>query len=120
MQRVMYKRVEECATGRILSPEELFSEPVVTFHSTRSFRQSGLRVVDNTGEEILAGAEEMIAMTTSGASVWTEEQERLLSWYRSLQPDWSVAGLSDSRPAIGTLETLWSMRSTAVLGGERR
>ena len=119
-QLVMYKKIVECATGRYLAPEEVFSEPVVAFHSTKQFQDAGLRVVDNTEEEILEGAEEMIAMTTPGASIRTKEHERMLAWYRSLQPDWSVAGLSDSRPAICALETLWSMRSAAVVGGDLR
>lgn len=105
-QIVLYKKVRERATGRILSARETFSFPVIEYRSTEEFDQAGLEVIDNTEEEIAAALEEMIQRFILLKEPVGPEHQSLYDRFKSLLPKESVVYQTPSRPALSYLQRL--------------
>jgi putative glycosyltransferase (TIGR04372 family) len=101
-QRVVYKKVREKATGRILSVAETFAFPVVYYSDTSHFDRAGLEVVDNTSEEIVAAVEEMLDLFVRRKTSVTNEKH--LQQFRALLVPDTMAAHSEAQPALHWLE----------------
>jgi putative glycosyltransferase (TIGR04372 family) len=81
--------------GRYLTFEEALSTPVGFTHMAEPLEQHGVRIVDNTPEQIAAVAIEMIERL-DGNAVYTADDEELQRRYDSFEPP-----LRHRRPAVG-------------------
>lgn len=104
--RVIYKKLRDVRSSRILGASETFAQPIVAYEEDR-FARTGLAHIDNTEEEIAAGFEEMVALFLRGVPLQeTEEDRLLLARFRGLLPAMCVARCSPARPTLHYLRTL--------------
>lgn len=104
--RVIYKRLREIHSGRILCASETFTKPIVEYEEGR-FMRAGLEHVDNTEAEIAAALEEMIDLfLLKNPSRETEEDRLLLERFRNLLPYGCTAHRTPARPTLHYLRTL--------------
>ncbi len=105
-QIVLYKKLQDSKTGRVLSAHEIFSLPIVAFRNGREFQRAGLLHIDNTREEIADALEEMIQRYIMGKEIVLPEHQFLYDRFRHLLPKESVAFQTPSRPALSYLQNI--------------
>jgi putative glycosyltransferase (TIGR04372 family) len=105
-QRVLFKRVRDAASGRVLSAAETFDFPVVSYTQSREneFATAGLELVDNTDHELLDAAEEMLQEYILGNT--QEIDQGLEDRFRAITPEKSVVRISPCRPSQSYLRNL--------------
>ena len=105
-QRVLFKRVREVASGRILSAAETFSFPVVSYTQSREneFATHGLELIDNTEDQLLDAAEEMLQEYVLGNPQPIDQE--LEDRFRAITPEKSVVRNSPCRPSQSYLRDL--------------
>jgi putative glycosyltransferase (TIGR04372 family) len=105
-QIVLYKKLREVTTGRILSAQETFSFPIVAYRMREEFERDGYVHVDNSPKEITEACEEMIQRFIVQNEVIQPQDRLLLERFRNLLPKESVAAITPSRPALTYLRNL--------------
>lgn len=77
------KLMWSCSEGRYLTFKEVLDFPIGNFHRSDLYANSGIKVVDNSPEEIRDLAIEMLDLT-EGTMTYTVEDERLREQFESL------------------------------------
>lgn len=103
---ILFKRLRERATGRLLSLVEVFRDHPDLAQGF-NFDASGVEIVDNTAEEILEAIQEAAALAR-GELVLSAGDERLVELFRAL-PDASMhLAYHGNRPPLAELRALRS------------
>jgi putative glycosyltransferase (TIGR04372 family) len=101
---ILFKRLRERATGRVLSLVEVFRDHPDLAQGF-NFEANDVEIVDNTAEEILEAVQEAAALAR-GELVLTAEDERLVELFRAL-PDGSMhMAYHENRPPLAELRRL--------------
>jgi putative glycosyltransferase (TIGR04372 family) len=104
---VLWKKLQERSTGRILQAQETFTFPIVALIENEPFVQRGLVHIDNTAEELVAAVDEMIARHVEGKAFNVHgEYKVLLDRFRALLPANAVAVRSPCTPCLSYLKNL--------------
>ncbi len=101
---ILFKRLRERATGRVLSLVEVFRDHPDLAQGF-NFEANDVEIVDNTAEEILEAVQEAAALAR-GELVLSAEDERLVELFRTL-PDGSMhMAYHENRPPLAELRRL--------------
>ncbi|MBI2870145.1 MAG: TIGR04372 family glycosyltransferase [Candidatus Omnitrophica bacterium] len=105
-QIIIFKKLRDRHSGRILPARETFSMPIVAYSDRTHISDAGLDVTDNTETEILQATEEMIGRYILGQETGQGEDLLLYDRFRELMPEESVGYHSPARPALSYLRSL--------------
>jgi putative glycosyltransferase (TIGR04372 family) len=78
------KLYKEESTGRLLTFKEILDQPMANFTTSIEFKRKGLKLVDNTPEEIRDLLDEQLRRKTDPSFSYTEDEELLQQRFRSL------------------------------------
>ena len=106
-QRICYKKLVECRTGRALMAQEIFRLPFLCLASNEQFARAGLLHIDNTSEELHASVVEMLDLHLFQRDVTlSAEYKDLHQCFRALFLVRSMVHASPCRPTLGYLRSL--------------
>ncbi len=106
-QRIIYKKLLERRTGRVLTAQEMFRLPVLCFNSNEQFDRSGFVHADNTPEDLHAAVNEMLELHLFQRDVTlSEEYEELYRRFRALLPVGSMVYETPCKPTLSCLRSL--------------
>ena len=80
------KSLWSLAEQRLLTYPEILSSPVGNMRFSREYEQAGIRVIDNTGEDILELALEQMEITGDGARYTAADQELQVRFKALMKP----------------------------------
>ncbi|MBN8555166.1 MAG: TIGR04372 family glycosyltransferase [Deltaproteobacteria bacterium] len=113
-QITLFKSAYWKASGKKLSPQELFSFPVVEFSNSVQFERAGIKLIDNTEEEILSAFDQCSTEFMKKQPSQNPLYSKLLDEFYRLQPANSFAKKSPSRPAFFQLENMLKLDSKTL------
>ncbi|MEO5354225.1 MAG: TIGR04372 family glycosyltransferase [Magnetococcus sp. XQGC-1] len=92
---IVHKKYFSEQLGRLLTYEEAITSPVVSFTATHLFEQSGIRLLENSSEEILRATWEMDT-TLDGTYPHMQEAEQMQRHIKSIEEKAHVLSMSRS------------------------